>query len=189
TEEARSGAAAAAAGEAGEAGPAGVTAGTTAGTTAEGAGADGGAVPEGGGAPASGRKRRPKGSITKVLTSASAARLRQRMDLLSQLRRGLKELAQPPPPPHSDTAGERRSARVLSSHTHNPNCGVAWELSPALTGKRGVLPPWWLPEHDVQLAHGVVRHGFGAWDAIARDPQYSFESCARATGAVPDVEE
>ncbi len=71
----------------------------------------------------------------------------------------------------------RRSARANGAEASG---GVAWEHCPALAGKRGVLPVWWQPEHDLQLARGVVRHGFGAWDTIATDPEYCFASCARA---------
>ncbi|GLI62110.1 hypothetical protein VaNZ11_004693, partial [Volvox africanus] len=155
---------------------------------ADGPGAGGGSTAadeEAGPGEGSGRKRRKKGSITKVLTAVSASRLRQRLELLEQLGRGLEELSRPPP---VDVAAAGAGGR-RSSASHQPPGGdtasrVAWEQSPALVGKRGVLPVWWQPEHDLQLAQGVMRHGFGAWDAIAMDPEYCFASCARAAQAV-----
>jgi hypothetical protein len=31
-------------------------------------------------------------------------------------------------------------------------------------------PPGWTPRHDVALVVGVLRHGFGSWDAMRADP-------------------
>lgn len=111
----------------------------------------------------------------------SAIRLRQRLELIQQLRRGLTELAKPLQQQEEAVAAQSHGRR--SSAAAAAACAPgreAWERSPALAGKRGVLPVWWQPEHDLQLARGVSRHGFGAWDVIAMDPEFCFASCARA---------
>lgn len=89
-----------------------------------------------------------------MLTVQTANRLRQRLHFLADLRRGLEAThTLPPPPPAAPAAdGDDDGAPPLPVPPPQPPL-VAWEQSQSLQGgKRGALPAWWLPEHDLQLA-------------------------------------
>lgn len=123
-----------------------------------------------------------------VLSAKTAARLRARLDQLATLRRGLAELparrARTPTPtlnPYATPAEVLAAEAKAAAAGHPP----LWEEAAALssTSRRGGLPLWWGPEHDRQLAEGVVKHGFGAWVQIVTDPATSFEKAALREGA------
>lgn len=71
-----------------------------------------------------------------VLTSTTAARLQERLELLSTLRRGVSQLR------------------------------PGWEHEKLLARLHKELPPWWSPASDVGLVNGVLKHGFGNWSSI-----------------------
>lgn len=82
-----------------------------------------------------------------VLTQKTALRLRDRLQLFEAMRHGL------------DLLSEDWTNIGLSIHqSHN-------------------MPSWWQSgSHDRQLVLGVLKHGFGNWDAIFEDKTYSFKA-------------
>ena len=107
------------------------------GTAVEGAGAEGGTdAAVAAAAGGSGKPRRKRGTITEVLTATTAARLRERLEQMQVLREGVKQL------------------------------GSGWERDRQLARPGKEMPEWWGAGHDVELAKGVVKHGFGSWGAI-----------------------
>ncbi len=89
-----------------------------------------------------------------ILNAVTAARLRARLALLALLQRGAVQL--------------------------RPGWEVDEQL--ALLGLPG-LPAWWRPGHDAELVAAVLRHGFGAWDAVLADPAVTFGCTALAAAA------
>eukprot|EP00897_Mesotaenium_endlicherianum_P009637 jgi/Mesen1/8701/ME000052S08124 len=89
-----------------------------------------------------------------VLTQSSAVKLKERLELMETLRRAQAALG-------ADWGGLRLS--VYRSQE---------------------LPSWWLPAaHDRALAQGVLKHGFGSWAAIFKDPALPFASLGAPSGA------
>lgn len=105
------------------------------------AGGAGGPGGDGPGGKADGRKARGKwGSVTKVLSAGTAAKLKERLETMSTLRRAAESLP-------AGWEGARQVARLKQ-----------------LAG----LPGWWRPGHDAALVAGVAAHGYGAWPEISR---------------------
>ncbi len=99
------------------------------------------AAAAGGEGPKGGLKKGQKwGSVTKVLTAGTAAKLRERLETMEVLRRGAERLA-------PGWEGERAVVKLK-----------------VLAG----LPGWWQPAHDAALVAGVVEHGFGNWTEMSK---------------------
>lgn len=94
----------------------------------------------GGSGKGGGRKGAKWGSVTKVLTAGTAAKLRERLELMALLRRALSQLP----------AGWQAARQVAKLKL--------------LTG----LPGWWTPQHDGALVKGMVGHGYGNWMEMSK---------------------
>jgi hypothetical protein len=97
------------------------------------------AAAESGGPKGGGRKGLKWGSVTKVLTAGTAAKLRERLETVAVLREAAEKLA-----PGWGSARQVAKLKVLAG-----------------------LPGWWAPAHDEALVAGVARHGFGSWREMA----------------------
>lgn len=82
-----------------------------------------------------------------VLTQKTAVRLKERLELFVTLRQAADLFPE-----------DWRNVGLTVQQSHN-------------------LPSWWQSgNHDRQLATGVLKHGFGNWDAIFEDDTYTFKA-------------
>ncbi|CAD7698432.1 unnamed protein product [Ostreobium quekettii] len=99
------------------------------------------------------RKARHIPAMLRVLTPQTAARLKERLDMLQVLRRGLMLL------------NDHTLTRSLASKTQDM---PSW---------------WIAGLHDHNLVRGVLRHGMGSWLQIERDRSLPFNASAKIYGS------